>query len=249
MAAVAKNPVVLPSAATAHIGAKSCVRIIDQGRHEIVPYQTAVDIYAEAVTVLIDAFNSKIYDKNKLQQMIIFFQKAISALPKNNTEHITRLNKAAGDILKQLQAISTAPAAATTAAAAPATLTNELMADAANILYLIAIVLAPPTNVSKTNGTKPVALPPPAAKKGPNLPGAAGGGHGTVPTFTSSLPLGPRLPAAASAVKNVPTFTYSLSLQELAAATNGNGKKGGRRKRNTRHKHKKNKNTTRVGHR
>ena len=143
----------LPSAATAHIGAKSCVRIIDQGRHEIVPYQTAVDTYDAAYNILI---NANRFDDNEvkddspkptqelLQYMRTCFEKAINALQPNN-ELKQNANTILENINKIIQnAVPTAAAAAPAPAPAPPHFDTGFLINASEILHTIALELAKP---------------------------------------------------------------------------------------------------------
>ena len=196
-----------PEAVAGPIHPAACIKITGEGTsgdgtsgdgtYKIVPYQAAVDTYADAYTVLHIAIDFDTISSNSDKQTLLhnisnYFNNAIRALQSTKNAKLQPTNNAtllknATKILSDITTLSSnpVPAAAATAAAAPAAaaataLDKKFLLKASDILFNIAQVLAPPTNVPKTTGGI---------------------------------------------------------------------KKGGRRKRNTRHKHRKNKNKTRVGRR
>ena len=169
------------AAAAGSVRVASCIKITGNGTYEIVPYQTAVDIYADANDTLIYALSDDVESNTEyLNNASTYLKGAIAALASNisnpTTTTQTNLQTAAQTAINEIDSIINPVAPTAAPAAAPAAKTKKVMLTNIGIILIdIAKILAPPT--------------------------------------------------------------VRLS------------KSGGRRKRNTRHKHRKNKNKTRVGRR
>ena len=141
-----------PEAAAGPIRAASCIKITGNGTYEIVPYQTAVDIYADANDTLISALNDDVENNIKyLNNAKTYLNSAIAALASNisnpPTAAQTDVQTAAQTAINDVDSIITPAAAPTAAPAAPtAAKTKQVMlTDIGIILIGIAKILAPPT--------------------------------------------------------------------------------------------------------
>lgn len=125
-------------------------KITGNGTYEIVPYQTAVDIYADANDTLITALRNDVEINNTyLQNARTYLESAIIALKSNISNPITA-QTAAQTAINEVDSIinPVAPPAVPTAppAAPAAAKTRQVMlTEIGRILIGIAKILAPPT--------------------------------------------------------------------------------------------------------
>ena len=153
MATPTGNSAAAAAAAAGSVRAASCIKITGNGTYEIVPYQTAVDIYADANDTLITALEDNVEINNTyLQNAKTYLESAIVALESNisnpPTDVQTTVKNAAKTAINEVDSIinpAAPPAAPAPADPAAAKTRQVMLTEIGRILIGIAKILAPPT--------------------------------------------------------------------------------------------------------